>query len=268
MLTFTTLQSFQYQRSFKVSIGSAVWFKSRYQAEKRHCVAAYLIITYTVHNNLVETAYLLAYLITNLPLLRESIWKLRHLVFLQRRSFLLVKAISFSTTATYIWIVNFVKILPAAPRISLLDVVYVRLMFNIWSDCQLEETKDKELSQHDKQSADGGCGFQFWHANGRARNLLTGSHKPVWDIWPLPSSPFRDKVHAEENQDNDRHKEALMNTSGLIAVDLIRLLCSAVKFTQTGTLMCDFTSTFTRFVFIQVHQVYETISNVLHANIS
>lgn len=24
--------------------------------------------------------------------------------------------------------------------------------------------KDKEVPQHDKQSADGGCGFQFWHA--------------------------------------------------------------------------------------------------------
>lgn len=56
--------------------------------------------------------------------------------------------------------------------------------------------------------------------------------------------PFRDKVHTDENQDNDRHKEALMNMSGLMALDLIRVLCSAVKFTQTGTIMCDF-NTFT-----------------------
>lgn len=39
--------------------------------------------------------------------------------------------------------------------------------------------KGKEVSQHDKQSADGGSGFQFRHVNGLARNLFTGSHKPV-----------------------------------------------------------------------------------------
>lgn len=32
--------------------------------------------------------------------------------------------------------------------------------------------KDKEVSQHDKQSADGGSGFQFRHANGLAQKLV------------------------------------------------------------------------------------------------
>lgn len=48
-----------------------------------------------------------------------------------------------------------------------------------------------------------------------AINLFeTFSHSP-----PL----FRDKVHSDENQDND--KEALMNTSGLVALDLSKVIC-------------------------------------------
>lgn len=99
-----------------------------------------------------------------------------------------------------------------------------------------------------------------------AINLFeTFSHSPP---------PFRDKVHTDENQDNDRHKEALMSASGLMTGPHQDFPSLAVKFTQTETIMCDFASTVMCFVFLKLQQgsksIYRTISNdtlVLHADV-
>lgn len=68
------------------------------------------------------------------------------------------------------------------------------------------EAKDKEVSEHDKQSAGRGEGVDssFDMQNGLAGNLLTGSHKPVSRGHspppPPPPPPFKDKVHYDDKK--------------------------------------------------------------------
>lgn len=68
------------------------------------------------------------------------------------------------------------------------------------------ETKDKEVSEHDKQSAGRGEGVDssFDMQNGLAGNLLTGSHKPVSRGHSPPASPppplSKDKVHCDNKK--------------------------------------------------------------------
>lgn len=76
---------------------------------------------------------------------------------------------------------NFVKILLTAPRISLLDFMYVQLMsvFGGATVCQLEETKTRRRLNMISSLHTEGVDSSFDMQNGPARNLLTGSHKPV-----------------------------------------------------------------------------------------
>lgn len=78
---------------------------------------------------------------------------------------------------------------------------------------QQGEVKDKEVSEHDKQSAGRGEGVDssFDMQNGLAGNLLTGSHKPVLRGHSPPPPPrpppFKDKVHCDDKKEKKRGQD-------------------------------------------------------------
>lgn len=139
---------------------------------------------------------------------------------------------------------------------------------------QLEETKTRRrlntISSLQAEGVDSSFNMQnvwFETCSRAAINLFeTLSHSPLC---------FRDKVHSDEKQDNDGHKEALMNTSGLVALDLIKVFCP-VKNTQTERIIHGFSSLFTCFVFLEMYRgargpkwfISSSDKFVIHAEIS
>lgn len=100
------------------------------------------------------------------------------------------------------------EILLSAPKISHFHLysLCLRSVFGAVPGSQLEQTKARRCLNTISSLQMEGVDSSFYMQMVQLENRLTGCHKPVWDHLTTPPLFPGNKVHIEENQDNDDKK--------------------------------------------------------------